>query len=144
MAGTRPRAKPVAGHAHGRPFVAREVVHDDDVTRAQLVCQDLGDVGFEPVAIDRHVKHHGRDHSGHAQAGDQHCGFAVPVREAHPQPLALRAAAVAAGRVGGGPGLVDEHEALRIEIGLALEPALPLPQDIGPVLLDRVPDLFWA
>jgi hypothetical protein len=37
---------------------------------------------------------------------------------------------------------VDEHEALRIEIELVVEPALPLPQDVGPVLLDRVPGLF--
>jgi hypothetical protein len=49
---------------------------------------------------------------------------------------------MAAGHVGSGPRLIDEHEALGIEIELAVEPALPLPQDVGPVLLDGVPDLF--
>jgi hypothetical protein len=49
---------------------------------------------------------------------------------------------MAAGNIGGGPRLVDEDQALRIEIELAVEPALPLLQDVGPVLLDRVPSLF--
>lgn len=66
----------------------------------------------------------------------------MPVREAHPQPLAPRAAAMAAGHVGGGPGLVDEDEALGFEVDLAVEPVLALPQDVGTVLLDRMPGLF--
>ena len=37
--------------------------------------------------------------------------------------------------VGGGPCLVDEDEALQIEISLAVEPIAALPQDVGPVLL---------
>lgn len=49
---------------------------------------------------------------------------------------------MAAGHVGGGPRLVDEDQALRIEIELVIEPVLALPQDVGPVLLDRVPGLF--
>jgi hypothetical protein len=49
---------------------------------------------------------------------------------------------VAAGHVGGSPRLIDEDQALGIEIDLAVKPALPLPQDVGPVLLDRVPGLF--
>lgn len=50
---------------------------------------------------------------------------------------------MAAGHGGGGPGLVDEHQALRIEIGLAIEPGPALPQDAGAVLLDRVAGLFF-
>jgi hypothetical protein len=49
---------------------------------------------------------------------------------------------MAAGHVGGGPGFVDEDEALRIQIALAVEPALPLPQDVGAVLLDSMASLF--
>jgi hypothetical protein len=66
----------------------------------------------------------------------------MPVREAHAQPLALRAAAMAAGHVGSGPRLIDENEALGIEIELTVEPALPLPQDAGAVLLDSMASLF--
>ena len=46
------------------------------------------------------------------------------------------------GHVRGGPGLVDEDEAFRFEIDLAVEPVLTLPQDVGTVLLDRVAGLF--
>lgn len=42
----------------------------------------------------------------------------------------------------GGRGLVDEHEALGIEIELAVEPGLALLQDVGPLLLGRVRGLF--
>ena len=47
-----------------------------------------------------------------------------------------------AGHVGGGPGLVDEDEAFGFEIDLAIKPVATLPQDVGTVLLDRVPGLF--
>lgn len=60
------------------------------------------------------------------------------MREAHPQTLTLGAAAMTAGHVGGGPGLVDEDEALGLEIDLAIKPMLALPQDVRAVLLDRV------
>jgi hypothetical protein len=49
---------------------------------------------------------------------------------------------MAAGHVGGGPSLVDEDEALGFEVDLAIEPVLALSQDVGTVLLDRVPGLF--
>jgi hypothetical protein len=49
---------------------------------------------------------------------------------------------MAAGHVGGSPGLIDEDQTLGIEIELIVEPALALPQDVGTALLDRVPDLF--
>ena len=66
----------------------------------------------------------------------------MPVRETDPQALALCAAAVAAGHVGGGPGLIDENQAFRFEIDLTLEPVVPLLQDVGTVLLDCMASLF--
>ena len=80
--------------------------------------------------------------TGHAQPRNQRGGFAMAMREAHAQALALGAAAMAAGHVGRGPGLVDEDQALGIEIELAVEPVVPLLQDVGAVLLDRMPSLF--
>jgi len=62
----------------------------------------------------------------------------------HSQALAARTTAVAARHVGRGPGLVDEDEALRIEIGLALEPVLPAFQDVGTALLAGVRRLFLS
>ena len=64
------------------------------------------------------------------------------MREVHPQPLAFPAAPVIAGHVGGGPGLVDEDEAFGIEVDLTVEPMPTLSQDVGTVLVDRVPGLF--
>ena len=128
--------------AHRGALVAREVVHDDDIAAPQLGHEHLGDIGFEPVAVDRSVEHHRRDHAGHAQPCDQRGGFAVSVREAHAQTLALGAAAMAAGHVGGSPGLVDKDKALGLEIGLPVEPVMPLLQDIGTVLLDSMASLF--
>jgi hypothetical protein len=43
--------------------VARQVVHDHDVTGSKFGHEDLGDIGFEPVAIDWTVQHHRRNHS---------------------------------------------------------------------------------
>lgn len=128
--------------AHRGALVARQVVHDDDVAGPQFGHEHLGDIGFEPVAVDRPIEHHRRDHATHAQARDQRGGLAVAVREAHPQPVAPGTAAVAAGHVGRSPGFVDEHEPLGIEVQLAIEPVVPLAQDVGAVLLDRMAGLF--
>jgi len=124
---------------HDHPLVARQVVHADDVTGAQFGHQDLRHVGFEPVAIDRTIQHRWRNHSSHTQAGHQCGGFAVAMQEPHAQALALWAPAAAAGHDRRGPRLVYEDEALWGEIELAVEPVLPLPQEVAPALRDRVP-----
>jgi hypothetical protein len=49
---------------------------------------------------------------------------------------------MAAGHVCRGPGFVNEHEPFGIEVELAIEPVVPLAQDVGPVLLDRMASLF--
>jgi len=84
-----------------------------------------------------------RDHAVETEAGDERGGLAVPMREAHAQPLALAAAAMAAGHVRRAPGLVDEDEPLGIEVRLCLEPRATLVQDIRAILFDRVAGLFF-
>ena len=110
---------------------------------AQRRREDMGDIGFEPLAVDRAIEHHRRDHTVEPETGDQRRRLAVAVREAHAQPLAPRAASMAARHVRRRPGLVDEHQPLGIEIGLRLEPGPALPQDIRTILLDRVAGLFF-
>ena len=68
--------------------------------------------------------------------------LAVTMREAHPQALAPGAAAMTAGHGGRCPGLVDEHEPFGIKVELAIEPLMPLVQDIRAVLLDGMASLF--
>src|SRR5215212_8855834 len=66
----------------------------------------------------------------------------MTVGHAGSQALATQRPSVTPGHVGGGPGLVHEHEALGIEVELTLEPCLSSPQHIGPVLLGGVRRLF--
>jgi hypothetical protein len=67
----------------------------------------------------------------------------VAVRNAGAKPLAFRGATVATRHVGRSPCLVDEDEALRIEIELAVEPVFAPLQDVRAVLLARVGGLFF-
>jgi hypothetical protein len=67
----------------------------------------------------------------------------MALRDAGAQPLALGRPAIPTRHVGGRPGLVDEHQTLRIDIELTLEP-LPAPlHDIWPVLLGGMGGLLW-
>jgi hypothetical protein len=49
---------------------------------------------------------------------------------------------MAAGHVRRRPRLIDEHQALWIQVELIVEPSLSLVQNVGSVLLDRVAGLF--
>lgn len=128
--------------AYARPLVARQVVHDDDVAWPQLRHEDPGDISLEGVAVDRPVEHPGSDEAAEGQCAYEGRCLPVAMRNADPKPLTAPAATVPTSHVRGGPGLVDEDEALRIEVELALEPGLALPQDIRAVLLRGVRRLF--
>ena len=65
------------------------------------------------------------------------------MRETHAQAFAFGAAAMAAGHVGRGPCFVDEDETFGFQIDLAVEPIVPLLQDIGPILLGCMRGLFF-
>ena len=65
-------------------------------------------------------------------------------RYAGAQALAAPAAAMAARHVGAGPGFIDEHQSLGVEVELAVEPLLASLQDVGTVLFARVAGLFCA
>ena len=58
--------------------------------------------------------------------------------------VAVQVSSMNTRRVGCGPGFVDEHKTLGIKIELAVEPGLPLAQDVRAVLLDRMACLFCA
>lgn len=77
-----------------------------------------------------------RDHTRHAQVRHQNGHFVMIVRKAHPQRVALHAAAMTAGHFSSSPGFIDKHKTLRPQIDLALEPFITRLQDVGSVLLD--------
>ena len=68
----------------------------------------------------------------------------MPVRYGYAQTLAARRLSVGAGHVGLGPGLVDEHQALGLQVDLAVEPLLASGQDVRSVLFRRVGGLFFT
>ena len=58
------------------------------------------------------------------------------------QAFAARGPSMGAGHVGLGPCLVDEHQPVGVEAGLAVAPGKPLAQHVRAVLLCRVAGLF--
>lgn len=126
------------------PLVARQAVHDDDVAPPEFRHENLGDIGLEGGAVDRSVEHPGRNEAAKGQRANEGRCLPVAMRNPDPKPLTAPAATVPTGHVRGGPGLVDEDEALRIEVELAIEPGLASPQDVRAVLLRGVGRLFFA
>ena len=130
--------------AHPRGLVAGEIVHDDDVARAQPGDQDLLDVGFEGAAVDRAVEHERRDHAARAQAGDESRRLPVAIRDGHAQPFAQRRPA--SRRAIAVEAQVSSMKTSRagIEIDLAIEPGLAAPHNVRALLLGRVRRLFFS
>jgi hypothetical protein len=127
---------------HVRPLVAGQIVHDDDVALVQFRDEDLLDVSLESETVDGSVDDKRRDEAAQRQGSNEGRGFPMSVRNADPQALTARSATVTARHVGGGPGLVDEDQALGVEIELPFEPGLALLRDVGAALLGSVRGLF--
>ncbi len=66
----------------------------------------------------------------------------MSVREGGAQPLTSGGAVVEAGHLGRGSRLVDEDQPCRVEIELALEPVMTALEDVGTILLRRMPRLY--
>ena len=122
--------------------MAGKIVHDDDVALAQFRDEDLLDVGLESETIDGSVDDERRDEAAQRQGSNEGRGFPMSVRNADPQALTARRATVTPRHVGGGPGLVDEDQALGVEIELPVEPGFALLRNIGAALLGSVRGLF--
>lgn len=118
----------------GWPFVAGEIVHDDDVAgrecRAELFFDPCGEAG----GVDRLIEDERRVDPVAAQRGDE--GHRLPVAVWHlgVEPLADRCPASQRCHVGLGPGLIDEDQAAGIRPTLELLPLLAPPGDLRPQL----------
>ena len=117
-----------------RAFVARQIIHDDDVAFAEFRNENLLHIGFKGEAVDRSVDHERRDEAAKRECADERRRFPVAMRKP--------TAAITAGHIGGGPGLVDEDQALGVEIELPFEPGLTPLRDVGTILLGSVRGLF--
>jgi len=130
------------GVAYGLAFVRAEIVHDHDVTLPQGGDQDLLDIELEGLAVDRPVDQPGRRDPIVAQSGEKGHGLPAAVRYFGLDPLATRRPAPQRRHIGFGPGLVDEHQAGRIDPLPILGPLRPPTGDIGTILLGRNQRLF--
>lgn len=92
-------------------------------------------IGQEPQAGDRAVEDTGGNKAVVAQGSHERQGLPVALRPRGDQPLAAWAAAMAAGHIGLGPRLINEHESAGIKLALRALPAGALPRDIRPFLL---------
>ncbi len=82
--------------------------------------QNLLDIGEEQLAIDRAVERARCDQAILAEAGNGGRGVPVPVRYSINQPVAHLGPAVEPDHVRLGPGLVDEDQPARVQLGLVL------------------------
>lgn len=114
--------------------MAAEVVHDDDVARAERRHQELFDIGEEGLAVDRTVDHAGRIDPVTAQRGKEGEGSPFSMGHLRAKSLPAPAAAMGAGHVGLGPGFIDENQTGGIETPLIFTPLRSSPGDPWPIL----------
>ena len=114
--------------------MACQIVHDDDVARAQGGDHELLDVGAEAVAIHRTVQCTGCADLTEPQGGDEGRGLPMAPRHAGNQALAARAASVTPRHVGRSARFVDEDQAFWVQFGLAGMPLRAGRGDIRPIL----------
>lgn len=103
-------------------LVARQVVHHHQVAGTQTRHQDLLDVGEEQLAVECSIDRHRRGQAGGSQGGHEGGDLLVLVRHCLDDPRAGRSPPVPAGHGGGGTGLVEEDQPVRIETGLPDSP----------------------
>jgi len=130
------------GAAYGVASVAAEIVHDNDVARSERWHQDLLGVGEETHAIDRAVEHARRGDPIVTQRGEERHGLPMSMRHPGEEPCAAQTAPMGSRHVGLGPSLVDEDEALRLELALVAPPSRAAPGDVGALLLAGVQAFF--
>ena len=126
---------PLDGGAHGRTLVAAQIVHNDDSAGGECWQQTLFDIGQEAGAVERAIEDTGSGNTVVAQRGHQGQRVPVPVRAGRAQPLASGTAAMRAGHVGLGPGLIQEHKPARIKLALPALPPAAAAHDVRAVLL---------
>ncbi len=126
---------PFDGGAHGRTLVAAQIVHDDDSAGGEGWQQTLFDIGQKAGAVERAIEDTRSGNPVVAQRGHEGQRVPVPVRAGRAQPLASGTAAMRAGHVGLGPGLIQEHKPARIKLALPALPPAAAAHDVRAVLL---------
>ncbi len=122
--------------------MGRQVVHDDDVAGPQGRHQHLLDVGLEADPVHRPVQDHRRGHAIDTQRRGERRGLPVAMRDGRAAALATQGAAPYPCHLGRGAGLIDEDQAVRIKVRLAVGPGAAPLGDVGSLLLGCVRGFF--
>jgi hypothetical protein len=127
------------------PFslVARQIVPDDDVAFREGGDETFFHPFLEGGRVDRPVEGLLRHEAAKAQAGDQPNRLVMAVRNGGAQPSAAPTASAFARHIRRSPGLLDEHQAGRIEIELPGKPVAALSHNVRVLLLLGVRGLLW-
>ena len=115
--------------------VAAEIVHDHHVASLQRRDREGPYIGQEGLAVDRPVEQTGRVDAVAPQGGDKGHGLPAAERRLGLQALATRAPPSQWRHVGLRPGLINQHQAARIDAILIFPPLLTPPRDVGTILL---------
>ncbi len=124
-------------------LVARQIVHDDDVAFGEGGHKTFFHPFLERGRVDRPVEGLLRHEAAKAQAGDERNRLVMAVRNGGAQSSAAPTASAFARHIRRSPGLIDEHEASRIEIELPGEPVAALSHNVRALLLLGVRGLLW-
>ena len=122
-----------------------QIVHDHDIALLESRCELGLDIGLEDAPVHRGIDDEGRGEPVAAQAGDKGLGHPMSEGRLGAKPLALQAAAAQAGHFGGGSGLVEENEPMRLKPHPRLargDPRLASFFDVGPILFARQQRFF--
>jgi hypothetical protein len=120
---------------HGLALVRTEIVHDDDIAGLVGGDENLIDIELETLAIDRFVDKPWCIDAIMTQRRQKRHGLPMAVRHLGFDPLTARRPSSEWSHVGLGPGLVDEHQAGRIDTILIFSPLCPPACHIRAILL---------
>jgi len=123
-------------------LVTSEIIEHHDISWRQRWDQELLDPSEEELTIDRAIKNAGRVDPIGSQRSQEGHGLPSAVRHVSDEPLALWSAAMRARHVRLRPSLVDEDQALRINLVLVTPPTLALTRDVRTMLFGRVQAFF--
>ena len=121
------------GAANGLAFMAAEIVHDHQIAWPEGGDQHFLDIGFEAFGVDRAIEQPWRLNAIMTKRGEEGQSFPVAIRNLGHEPLPAPRPSPERRHVGFRPGLVDEDQALRIDLALPVRPLDAPARDVGSV-----------
>lgn len=120
-----------------------QVVHHDDVSVAQRRPHNLFDISEEGRTAHGTVERHRSGDARQPESADKGRCLPVPMGNRSAAALATWCAALHAGHLGGGAAFIDEHQPLRVQVRLGVEPGLAALGYVRSILFGSVRCLFF-